>query len=230
MVLLVAVVLGLWLAWRSPADQIQGMADADTINVAAKITARVAELKVREGDRVQPGQVLFLLDSPEVAAKEQQAHGALAAAQAVADKADEGARSEDIRAAEANWKRAEAGATLAEATYQRVQNLFNEGVMTRQKRDEAHAQATSSRELARAARAQYDMALVGAREQDKRAAQGQCSRRRARWPKSTPRVSKSKDARLWRARSTSAWPTRANWCRPATRYSPWSTSIACGWR
>lgn len=70
------------------------MADADTINVAAKITARVAELKVREGDRVQPGQVLFLLDSPEVAAKEQQAHGALAAAQAVADKADEGARSE----------------------------------------------------------------------------------------------------------------------------------------
>lgn len=139
-VLLVVVVLGLWLAWRSPADQIQGMADADTINVAAKITARVAELKVREGDRVQPGQVLFLLDSPEVAAKEQQAHGALAAAQAVADKADEGARSEDIRAAEANWKRAEAGATLADATYQRVQNLFNEGVMTRQKRDEAHAQ------------------------------------------------------------------------------------------
>src|SRR2546427_9536237 len=62
-VLLVAVVLGLWLAWRSPADQIQGMADADTINVAAKITARVAELKVREGDRVQAGQVLFLLDS-----------------------------------------------------------------------------------------------------------------------------------------------------------------------
>ena len=170
-VLLVVVVLGLWLAWRSPGDQIQGMADADTINVAAKITARVAELKVREGDRVQAGQVLFLLDSPEVAAKEQQAHGALAAAQAVADKADEGARSEDIRAAEANWRRAEAGATLAEATYQRVQNLFNEGVMTRQKRDEAQAQATSSRELARAARAQYDMALAGAREQDKRAAQ-----------------------------------------------------------
>lgn len=172
-VLLVVVALGLWFAWRSPADQIQGMADADTINVAAKITARVAELKVREGDRVQAGQVVFLLDSPEVTAKEQQARGALAAAQAVADKAAEGARSEDIRAAEANWKRAEAGATLAEATYRRVQNLFNEGVMTRQKRDEALAQSTSSRELARAARAQYDMALAGAREQDKRAAQGQ---------------------------------------------------------
>lgn len=171
--LVVVVVVGLWLAWRTPAEQLQGMADADTINVAAKITARLAELKVREGDRVTAGQVLFVLDSPEVAAKEEQAHGALEAARAVADKADEGARSEDIRAAQANWKRAEAGTTLAEATYQRVQNLFNEGVMTRQKRDEALAQARSSRELSNAARAQYDQALAGARDQDKRAAQGQ---------------------------------------------------------
>ncbi|MEN5264650.1 efflux RND transporter periplasmic adaptor subunit [Stenotrophomonas sp. TWI587] len=173
LVLAIVVVVGLWLAWRTPAEQLQGMADADTINVAAKITARLAELKVREGDRVKAGQVLFVLDSPEVAAKEQQAQGALEAARAVADKADEGARSEDIRAAQANWKRAEAGATLADATYQRVQNLFNEGVMTRQKRDEALAQARSSRELSNAARAQYDQALAGARDQDKRAAQGQ---------------------------------------------------------
>ncbi|WP_421574908.1 HlyD family secretion protein [Stenotrophomonas maltophilia] len=173
LVLAIVVVVGLWLAWRPPAEQLQGMADADTVNVAAKITARLAELKVREGDRVKAGQVLFVLDSPEVAAKEEQAHGALDAARAVADKADEGARSEDIRAAQANWKRAEAGATLADATYQRVQNLFNEGVMTRQKRDEALAQARSSRELSNAARAQYDQALAGARDQDKRAAQGQ---------------------------------------------------------
>jgi len=173
LVLAIVVVVGLWLAWRSPAEQLPGMADADTVNVAAKITARLAELKVREGDRVKAGQVLFVLDSPEVAAKEEQAQGALDAASAVADKADAGARSEDIRAAQANWKRAEAGATLADATYQRVQNLFNEGVMTRQKRDEALAQARSSRELSNAARAQYDQALAGAREQDKRAAQGQ---------------------------------------------------------
>ncbi|MGE8262569.1 MAG: HlyD family secretion protein [Stenotrophomonas sp.] len=173
LVLAIVVVVGLWLAWRTPAEQLQGMADADTVNVAAKITARLAELKVREGDRVTAGQVLFVLDSPEVAAKEQQAQGALEAARAVADKADEGARSEDIRAAQANWKRAEAGATLADATYQRVQNLYNEGVMTRQKRDEALAQARSSRELSNAARAQYDQTLAGARDQDKRAAQGQ---------------------------------------------------------
>ncbi len=176
--LAVVVALGLWLAWRTPADQLQGMAEADTVNVSAKITARLAELKVSEGERVSAGQVLFVLDSPEVNAKEQQAQGALQAAQAVADKAVAGARSEEIRAAEANWRRAEAGAELAESTYQRVQNLFAEGVMTRQKRDEALAQARSSRELAKAARAQYDMAQAGAREQDQRAAQGQVEQAR----------------------------------------------------
>jgi len=171
--LLVLVAIGLWLAFRTPPGQLQGMVDADTANVSAKITARLSALEVREGDRVKAGQVLFELDSPEVAAKAQQAQAVVDAAQAVADKADEGARSEEIRAAEANWKRAVAGAELANSTYRHVDNLHREGVVTRQKRDEALAQSRSSTELAAAARAQYDQALAGARVQDKEAAQAQ---------------------------------------------------------
>lgn len=171
--LLLLVAVGLWLGLRTPRDQVQGMADADNVNVAAKVTARLERLHVREGDRVKAGQVLFELDSPEVAAKEQQAAAVVAAAQAMAAKAEEGARSEDIRAAEANWKRAQAGAELATTTFRRLDNLFGEGVVTRQKRDEAQAQARSSEELARAARAQYDLALAGARPQDKQAALAQ---------------------------------------------------------
>lgn len=170
---IVVVALGLWLAFRSPQGLVQGMADADSVNVAAKITARVAKLQVSEGDAVKPGQVLFELDSPEVLAKERQARSALDAAQAVADKAEVGARSEDIRAAKANWQRAEAGAELARTTYERVSNLFAEGVVTRQKRDEALAQQRSADAQAAAARAQYDQALAGARSEDKNAAQAQ---------------------------------------------------------
>lgn len=171
--LLLLVVIGLWLGLRTPRDQVQGMADADNINVSAKVTARLERLRVREGDRVSAGQVLFELDSPEVAAKERQAEAVVAAAQAMAAKAEEGARSEDIRAADANWRRALAGAELATSTFRRLDNLYREGVMTRQKRDEAQAQARSSEELARAARAQYDLALAGARTQDKQAALAQ---------------------------------------------------------
>ena len=78
-VIAVILVGGLWLAFRSPADLVQGMADADSINVSAKVTARVSALLVAEGERVEAGQVLFELDSPEIAAKQQQAEAALAA-------------------------------------------------------------------------------------------------------------------------------------------------------
>lgn len=172
-VIALIILCGLWLAFRAPADVVQGMADADSINVSAKITARISRLLVREGEIVQAGQVLFELDSPEVAAKQRQAAAARDAAQAQADKAGEGARDEDIRAAQANWRRAVAGDELSRATYRRVDNLYREGVMTRQKRDEALAQQRSSEELAAAARAQYDLALAGAREEDKAAAQAQ---------------------------------------------------------
>lgn len=173
------VVLGLWLAMRRPPDLVQGMADADTIKVSAKIGARVARLLVHEGDRVEAGQVLFELDSPEVRAKEAQVAAQLDAAEAQAAKADEGARSEDIRAAEANWRRAVAAAELARRTQGRVENLHKEGVVTLQKRDEAVAQARSAAEAATAARAQYDLALAGTRSQDKQAAQAQVRQARA---------------------------------------------------
>jgi HlyD family secretion protein len=175
LIVVIIVAIGLWLAFRKPADLVQGMVDADSINVAAKITARVEKLYVNEGDRVKPGQVLFELDSPEVSAKSQQAAAVLAAAQATATKAANGPRVEDVRVLEANWKRAQAGNNLAQVTSTRLNNLYREGVVTRQNRDEAQAQAISAAEQEKAARAQYDQARVGTRPEDKAAAAAQVS-------------------------------------------------------
>lgn len=173
LIVVALILLGLRLAFREPAELIQGMADADSIKVSAKISARVSKLLVREGERVAAGQLLFELDSPEVEAKMAQATALLEAAQSQAAKAEQGARSEDIRAAEANWRRAAAAADLASSTYQRVESLYQEGVMTRQQRDEALVQQRSANQMLIAARAQYDLALSGAREEDKAAAQAQ---------------------------------------------------------
>lgn len=164
---------GLLLAFRGGDDVVQGMADADNINVAAKITARVADLRVQEGDRVTAGQPLFELTSPEVSAKRRQAAAALDAAHALQSKAREGAREEEIRAALENWHRAEAAADLAKSTFRRINVLFEQNVVTRQRQEEAQAQAASAAAAAAAARAQYDEALAGARRQDRDAAGAQ---------------------------------------------------------
>lgn len=169
---------GLWLSYRPAPGQLQGMVDARDIRVTSKVTGRIANFHVEEGQAVQAGQLLYTISSPEVAAKEQQAGGALAAAQATQNKADAGARPEDIRAAEAQWRRAEAAATLAQDTSARTQRLFAQGVVAGQKADEARTNAIASTEAAKAARAQYDQALAGARPQDKAAAGGQVQQAR----------------------------------------------------
>jgi HlyD family secretion protein len=170
----VAVIgVGLLLAFRHHDDLVQGMADADNINVAAKITARIAALRVQEGDHVTVGQPLFDLTSPEVNAKRRQAAAALDAARAAQSKAREGAREEEIRAAAANWHRAEAAEDLAQSTLRHIQALFAQNVVTQQRQDEAQAQAKSAAAAVAAARAQYDEALAGARRQDRDAAGAQ---------------------------------------------------------
>ena len=165
--------LGLWLSYRPVPDQLQGMVDAREIRITSKVTGRIERFFVNEGQPVRAGQLLYTLASPEVAAKSEQAHGALASAQAVENKAEEGARREDVRAAEAQWRRAQAAADLAQETAGRTQRLYDQGVISGQKADEARTNAIASREGARAARAQYDAALAGARPQDRAAASGQ---------------------------------------------------------
>ena len=83
------------------------------------------------------------------------------------------ARPEEVAAAKANWERAQTGATIAKTTYTRVNNMFEQGVIAQQKRDEAQAQWRAADQLAQAARAQYDMAQKGARPEDKTAAAAQ---------------------------------------------------------
>ena len=167
------VALGLYLSLFARAGLVQGMADADSLKVSAKISARIAQLYAYEGQRVTIGEQMFRLDSPEVEAKYNQAKAAVEAAEAVAAKAEDGARSEQIRAAEANWKRAKASSDLARITANRLEGLFEQGVVSRQQRDEAVAQAVASEALTHAAKAQFDEAKSGARQQDKDAAAAQ---------------------------------------------------------
>ncbi len=166
--------IGLVAWWLRPGEVLlQGQVEATEVNVGAKVPGRLAEVLVQQGDTVQAGQVLARLAAPEIQARATQADAVIAAAQANSDKAREGAQSQDIEAAQMQWQAAERAAELAEITFGRVQRLNAQGVVPRQKRDEAFAQSKATRAQANAANALYRKALEGARPEDRRAADAQ---------------------------------------------------------
>jgi HlyD family secretion protein len=146
--------------------------------VSSKVPGRILEIRVKEGDYVKVGDTLAIIDAPEVRAKMEQARGAESAAAALELKAQNGAREEQVRGAFQVLQQAKAGLEIAEKSYNRVQRLFDEGVLSAQKRDEAFAQYKAMEAQCKAAQSQYDMAVNGARREDKMAAQAQVSRAR----------------------------------------------------
>ena len=174
-VVVVAGLIGYFTLGKSE-DVIQGEVEVSEYRVSSKVPGRILELRVKEGDYVHVGDTLAILDAPEVEAKKTQAQSAEDAASAMKLMADNGARQQQIQGAYEVWQQAKAGLEIAKKTYDRVQRLFNEGVMSAQKRDEAFAQFKAYEAQEKAAKSQYDMAKEGARKEERMAAAAQVNR------------------------------------------------------
>ena len=149
---------------------IQGEADASEIRISGKVPGRIKQFLADEGKQVKMGDTLVILDSPELTAKLEQANAAENAAQAQNKKALKGARKETILGAYEMWQKALVGVDISKKSYDRVQRLFDKGVVPAQKRDEAEAQYKAALATASAAKSQYSMAKNGAENEDKEAA------------------------------------------------------------
>ena len=174
-VVVIVALIGLIALDRDP-DIIQGQVEVSEYRVSSKVPGRILEIRVKEGDYVKAGDTLAILDAPDVRAKMEQAQGAESAAAALELKAQNGARKEQIQGAFSVLQQAKAGYEIAEKSYNRVQRLFDEGVMSAQKRDEAFASYKAMEAQMKAAQSQYDMAVNGARMEDKMAASAQVNR------------------------------------------------------
>lgn len=173
--IMVLVVVGLvalagFFLLTPPDDIIMGQAEATQVRISGKVPGRIAAYRFAEGDQVKAGDTLVFLDTPEVWAKLQQAEAARTAAEAQSAKAQKGARAQEITAAHELWQKAKAGLDIAEKSYRRVRNLYEKGVMSAQKKDEAEANYLAMAATEKAARSQYEMAKEGARREDKAAA------------------------------------------------------------
>lgn len=177
LVVVVAVlfIIGMYVYKPEPVT-LQGEAEVSEVRVSGKVPGRIVKFLVEEGDPVKAGDTLVVIDSPELTAKLEQAQAAKDAALAQNRKAQKGVRQEMIVGAYEMWQKAEAGADIAKKSFDRVQRLYDRGVIPAQKRDEAEAQYKAAVATARAARSQYEMAVNGAETEDKDAARALVNR------------------------------------------------------
>ena len=168
-VVAIVALIGFFALGRDP-ELIQGQVEVSEYRVSSKVPGRILEIRVKEGDFVKVGDTLAILDAPEVRAKMEQARSAENAASAQEEMARNGARQEQIQGAFQLMQQAKAGLEIAEKSYERIQRLFDEGVMSAQKRDEVYANYKAMEAQYKAAESQYEMARNGARYEDKKAA------------------------------------------------------------
>ncbi len=159
-----------WQAYQPKLPKLQGQIEAQQYNISSKVAGRISEILVKKGEQVHRGQLIFTILSPEIDAKLAQAMAGKDAAVAVAEGVNSGARKQQIAAAKDQWQQAKAAAELTEKTFHRIDNLFREGVVAEQKRDEVATQFQAARHAADAAFQNFKLAEEGAREEDKRAA------------------------------------------------------------
>ena len=169
-VVVAAMAIAGFLFLNKPAEIIEGQADATAVRVSGKLPGRVVELYVHEGDMVKAGDTLVHIHSSVAEAKLEQARGMETAAKAMNEKVDAGTRSQIIQSAYEMWQQAQAAVSITKKTYDRLQNLYAEGVMSEQKRDEAKAAYDASVAAAAAAKSQYELAKSGAQKEDKTSA------------------------------------------------------------
>ena len=176
-VIVAVALIGFFALDRDP-DLIQGQMEVEEYRVSSKVPGRIVEIRVKEGDYVNVGDTLAILEAPEVQAKMSQAQSAVDAASAMHEMADNGARKEQIQGAQQLYEQAKVAVDIMQKSYNRVQKLFDEGVLSAQKRDEAYAQYKAAEAQMMAAKSQYDMAVNGARMEEKKASAAMVNRAR----------------------------------------------------
>lgn len=171
---LAAVVGGYWFFFmRGFVSTDDARFDGDMVDLAPEIGGRLTEVRVREGDPVKKGEILFVLDKKLPAAAVTQAEAMLAAAQADLslaranyEKALHGPRSEDIEIAEATAMQIRAARDLEAIELKRAKALYASGAATLEKLNRAQSTFDAAQKQLEAAQHKLRLLKNGTRPED----------------------------------------------------------------
>jgi len=156
----------------------RGKVKFETIAVSSKLAGRINKLYVAEGDEVQKGDTLAFLDIPEINAKMIQAEGAMKVARGQLDMAKVGATVEQLIQIEGQLDAAKAELQFASESYSRLDNMFRDSLVTRQKLEEVNMKLQMARAQVAALEARRREAGKSVRSEQLDQAQGQLDRAR----------------------------------------------------
>ena len=168
-VILALSVLGIFLM-KDKDIVLQGQIEAEEYNISGLLPGRIEDIYVKKGERVEKGDTLVHIVSKEMVAEYEAQKALENAASLQSDKIDAGSRKQLISIAKELWDGTKADLKLAKTTYDRIKVLYEDSIVSLQRRDEVEAIYKSALSAERAAYYQYQIAIEGAQEQDKASA------------------------------------------------------------
>lgn len=161
---------------QKPAERaIEGKTRKELVTFSPKVTGRILEIYVEEGQTVKAGDTLAKLDVPEVSAKIAQAKGATSAAKAQAQMARNGATADQMRQLRAKQKGLQEQYQYAQKAYNRARNMYRDSLLSPQNYDEAFAKYQGAKAQLDAANAELHDVQIGTRYEKIEMAEGQAN-------------------------------------------------------
>ena len=154
---------------------IEGKTRKELVTFSPKVTGRILEIYVEEGQAVKAGDTLAKLDVPEVSAKIAQAKGATSAARAQAQMARNGATADQLRQLRAKQKGLQEQYQYAQKAYNRARNMYRDSLLSPQNYDEAFAKYQGAKAQLDAANAELHDVQIGTRYEKIEMAEGQAN-------------------------------------------------------
>lgn len=159
-----------------PAERaIEGKTRKELVTFSPKVTGRILEIYVEEGQTVKAGDTLAKLDVPEVSAKIAQAKGATSAAKAQAQMARNGATADQMRQLRAKQKGLQEQFQYAQKAYNRARNMYRDSLLSPQNYDETFAKYQGAKAQLDAANAELHDVQIGTRYEKIEMAEGQAN-------------------------------------------------------